>query len=649
MDEMVERAYHELVELLHYLPPDEAGQVARAFECARLAHGPARRKSGEPYITHPLAVAAMLAHMRMDVATLSAALLHDVLEDTQLTSKTLSEQFGTDVAQLVERVTKLDMDKVMQLPGAELSYDQVEAASLVHLFMAMAADLRVIAIKLCDRLHNMRTVDALKPDKRLRMAHETLELFAPVAARLGIWGIKKELEDLGLKVISPDDYAEIEQMLLARTKLLEQDMSDTISHLRAMLAEEVIPAEVESLPEHIYGLYRYIQSYGLENARLYDGMRVCVVVDTLLECYMTLGVIHSLWQPVPGQVIDFIAAPKDGLYRSLHTVVMSLRGHLLEVRIRTRQMHHLSEFGVIACLQCPREDIWPPVDPSVHVSWLEQLGQLPSDDPAAFLESFKSQIAQSHIIRVFTPKGDVIELPLGATPIDFAYAVHTEIGHSCHKALVDGFFVPLSTRLHDGAQVEIVKSSTPYPDRAWLDVDLGCVGNPATTHRLIRRWFWRQPEPFLIEQGRQIVEEEIRSWGGDAEQIESGLSRLARKRHVPVEYLCLRVGRCEISAHELALVVLSEILNWPTREPLGSVALDIYAADRPGLLRDACQVVADDNVNVESASVLSSDEQGLAHMQLALAIQKMDQIVRIAHRLERITGVIQLRCVGLQA
>jgi GTP pyrophosphokinase len=631
--------YGNLIASVQYLSSAEAANVQRAFERARLAHGGARRKSGEPYITHPLAVAQMLAAMRMDPASLQAALLHDVLEDTAVAQADLEQEFDVDVTNLVKGLTKLDGSKVKTWYGSTPTYAQIDQASLVSLFMATAQDLRVIVIKLCDRLHNMLTIDALKPERRLGIATETLELFAPVAARLGLWQIKKQLEDLSLRVTDYDTFAEIQEMLQARSQLLRQDLQDTLPYLKDRLAGDGISAEVEELPEHIYGIYRHVKAHGWDSARAYDGLRACVIVNTQFECYAALGSVHSLWQPLPGRVIDFIAVPKDGLYRSLHTVVIGLRGHPLEVRIRTPEMHHLSNYGIVAFLQRPASDA--PALPKPSLGLLSELRDLPGNDPEAFLEWFKSQITPAHI-RTFTPQGDIIELPAKSTPVDFAYAVHSEIGHTCHSALVNQRFVPLNSWLHDGDQVEIGRADTPRPDRAWLDEDLGYTHN-ASTLKHIRRWFAHLPENDLLEQGRALIEKEICCW---APGPQDALDTLARRRGMTVQSLCLRIGRGEISVSDAAVFVLRELAGWKD-EQAALVTLEITATDRPGLLLDACRIIADDNVNMRGVSAAASDDNGLARVCLSLEVKKSLQAVRIVHRLERMLSVIQVRCTEL--
>ncbi len=642
----VERAHRKLIAAIRrYLLPDEVDQVERAYRLAYAAHKGLSRKSGEPYIMHPLIISNLLAEAFLDADTLSAALLHDVLEENKsITPQDLEKEFGAGVSHLVVGLTKLDMDNVRQILGTDPTYDQIEEASLVNLFMAMATDLRVIVIKLYDRLHNMRTINALLPANQLRMARETLDLFVPVAARLGIWWIKNELEDLSLNVVNPDTYAEIAEMLAARARLLKRDLTGTISRLQTKLAQDGLMAEVHDLPEHIYGQYRQIKAHGWENARMSSGLRVCVIVNTVAECYAALSSIHNLWQPVPGKIMDFIAAPKDGLYRSLHTVVIGYHGHPLKVRIRTPQMHYLAQYGVMAYLQHHDNGLTPL--PRPEFAFLKDLVRLPNYDPQTFLEMFKTQIAPQRI-RVYTPKGEARELPSGATPVDFAYAVHTEVGHSCYKAIVNGHYAPLNTPLRDGDQVEIIKAVTPQPDRAWLDSDLGYVGNPKTLG-YIRRWFARRPATELIEHGVRWTEKEITCWGGwmGWQGNEEEIKQLAHKRGLNIRSFCVRVGRGEIPPPELAALVLKEVSGW-NDEQVGPVTLEINANDRPGLLLDACKIVADDKVNIEKAQVLACDEHGLACLHMTLLAKTIRQIVRIVHRLEQVQGVIRVYCIGM--
>ncbi|MBN1259294.1 MAG: bifunctional (p)ppGpp synthetase/guanosine-3',5'-bis(diphosphate) 3'-pyrophosphohydrolase [Anaerolineae bacterium] len=636
---LIQHAYTALMRSLAYLTPAELDTVDRAFVVARDAHGPQIRKSGEPYITHPIAIAQTLADMHMDAATVAAALLHDVIEDTPTTYKELADDFGDEIAQLVLGVTKLNakveaMKRVRAAISPDLSYEEQEAASLANLFLAMTVDLRVMIIKLADRLHNMHTIHGLKPYKQRRMAQETLDLFVPLAARLGIWNLKQQLEDLSLHVIEPETFDEISDMLAARKQLLIRDLEDTLQQLRLKLQEDAIPATVSALSESASSLYHHIQSHGWESTRTYDGFRIQVVVDTRANCYAALGSVHELWSPVPGRIVDYIAAPKEGLYRSLHTVVMGLRGHPIEVRIRTQQMQQLAERGVAAYLEYGHQQATP------DLPWLAEVAELPDDDPETFLDLFKSEITPERI-RVFTPKGDVVDLPAGSTPLDFAYAVHTEVGHSCRRAIVNNQYVPLNTPLKSGDQVEIQTTLTQEPDRDWLDTDLGYARHPDTLRR-IRRWFSRQPGETAIEQGREIIEEEILTWGECDGWTGAYIHRLARRRGMKVDDFALRVGRGELFRSDLATFILEEVLA-ANEEVLGVLTIEIDVMDRPLFLRDAFEVVAQEEVNLHSAWGRASEETGLALVQLTLDTPDIRKIVRIVHRLAHLPSALRVR------
>ncbi|RLC86495.1 MAG: (p)ppGpp synthetase [Chloroflexi bacterium] len=640
----VEDAHNELLAALHYLTPQELAIVERAFDVAQKAHGPQQRKSGQPYIVHPLAIAHMLAQLQMDAATIAAALLHDVLEDTPITYAQMEAEFGAEISRLVLGVTKLSADvqtlkKIRARISDDLTYEENEAASLVNLLVTMAADLRVMAIKLYDRLHNMRTIRWLKPVRQRQIAQETLELFVPLAARLGIWRLKQQLADACLRVLEPETYAEIEELLQARTQLLTRDVEDVLTQLRLKLADAGIPATVTAFPEHVSDLSQDIQERGWENARTYDGLRIRVCVDTITQCYMALGSIHNLWSPVQGRIKDFIAAPRETFYRSLDTLVIGLHGHPVEIYIRTHEMQQITDYGVLVYLQRQPEDQKKTL-PSPELPWLDEMAELPDDDPSTFLNLFKSEIAPERI-RVFTPKGDVKELPAGSTPVDFAYAVHTGIGDRCRRALVNNRQVPLNTPLRNGDQVEIVKSIQPGPDRVWLDEDLEYTHTPYTL-RHIRRWFAHQPHEVLIEQGRALLEKEIRCWGACDGWTAADVERLARQRGLTVEDFCLQVGRGDISARELGYFVLNEVLGHPQDHP-GLLSLEVQVTDRALLLRDACQIVADDNVNLYDAWGKAAQETNLAVIHLTLDASQLRKIVRIAHRLEQMRSALQVQ------
>jgi GTP pyrophosphokinase len=642
IDQQVDEAFATLLAALDYLSPDERAVVQRAFEYSRDAHGNQQRKSGRPYIRHPIAVAQTLASLHMDSSMIAASLLHDVIEDTPVSYEQMEAAFGQEIVDLVAGVTKLGANvkelKMLDTTGEQdLTYEQKTAVSLVNLFLAMTADLRVIIIKLADRIHNMRTLEWLSEYKQQRKARETFDLFVPVAARLGIRHFEQLLADLSLRVLDPDVHAEIEQILDARQQLLQRDLEDTLTEIRHRLDEDGVSATVEAFPEHLFDVYKHVKGQGWENARTSEGLRIRITVEDQATCYTALGVLHDLFSPVPGQMVDYIAAPREGLYRALQTVVIGLRGHPVEVHISTSDMQYLAEYGILVYLRHDHSLNLP----NYGLSWLTELEELPYEDPETFLNLLKSEITPERI-RVFTPKGDVIELPRGATPLDFAYAVHTEVGHSCRRALVNGRYVPLNATLQNGDQVEIIKSLRMSPERVWLDEDLGYTRHPYT-RRHIRRWFSHQPEDQLIREGCKEIEQEILLWGAVQgwDGGDENIDELARQRGLTNRDFCLRVGRGEIESSELGVFVLRHVLGESELPP--TLTLEVKAMDRPHLLHDVAQIVAEDNLNMRSAWAQADGDTELALVQLTVELSALGEVVRIAHRLEHILSVLQVR------
>ncbi len=637
--DQVESSYQHLAGMLTYLPERDQQLIADAFETARLAHDGQTRKSGEPYICHPIAIAKTLAQMHMDAASLATALLHDVLEDTTITYEDLYQQFGFDIAQLVLGLTKFD-ERVEALRTqrlknlGQLSPEQRNAASLGNLFLAMTADLRVIVIKLADRLHNMQTLDALRADKRHRMAVETDELFVPTASRLGIWFLKQQLSDLCLKELQPEIYAEIEETLAARTRLLAENLNTAVQQLCERLRVAGLDPVVTPLENPVSTYYRKIQENGSDPAHIYETLRIYVVVNTPLECYLALGCAHELWSPLQTEFRDYIGAPEHDLYRSLHTTVVGPEGHHVEIRIYTEQMQQLAKYGIAVYLQHGQ------TQPLPELSLIKEITSLLEEDPQSFISQLKSEVAPQRI-RLFTPNGDVIHLPAGATPVDFAYAIHTEIGHKCQRALVNRQAVPLNTQLSNGAQVEIITRMEGGPERRWLDTDLGYARHPDTV-RLIRRWFARQPEEELRQQGRELIEKEIACWGDCEGWTPAYLDRLARRKGLAVEDFCLRVGRGEILPGPLGAFVLDDVLGDAPGQR-HTITLEIYAMDRPGLMFDALHVVVDEGLGVADAIAHQIEAEGLAVLHIVVKTEDTHMVVRIAHRLEEVRSVLRVR------
>ncbi|MFW6074322.1 MAG: RelA/SpoT family protein, partial [Chloroflexota bacterium] len=471
-----------------------------------------RRRSGEPYISHPVEVALILARMQLDAETLTAALLHDVVEDTECTIDDIREHFGEQVAHLVEGVTKLG-----QIPWTTTqNEDQAErekarqAESLRKMFLAMVDDVRVVLIKLADRLHNMRTLEHMPEDKQLKSALETLEIYAPLANRLGISQMRSELEDLAFRYTEKQSYYAIERAL-ERQALGGDDFLDEFkAQLLERLQEAGIHATIEAREKHIYSIWKKMQRKEASFDEIYDVFGLRVIVAEQQECYAALGIIHSNWHPVPGEFDDYIATPKESMYQSIHTAVLGPKGTPVEIQIRTHEMHRIAEYGIAAHWRYKEEGR---IDQNVErkVEWLRQLMDWRDEiaDAQEFVESLKSDVFQE-MIYVFTPAGDIIELPEGATPVDFAYRIHTEVGHQCVGAKVNDQIVPLDHKLSNGSVVRILTSNSKVgPSRDWLMPSNGYVVT-ASAREKIRQWFRRQERDENIQQGREILDRELR-------------------------------------------------------------------------------------------------------------------------------------------
>jgi guanosine-3',5'-bis(diphosphate) 3'-pyrophosphohydrolase len=482
----------------HY-PQADLAMMHGAFDFAERAHHGQTRVTGEPYITHPLASAQVLADIGIDPVAVTAAILHDVPEDTDFTLEDIEEEFGTEVAQLVDGVTKLSKFSTH-------THEEQQAENIRKMFLAMADDIRVVLIKLADRLHNMRTLYALPPDKQQRIARQTLEIYAPLAERLGMWSVKWELEDLSFKTLEPDAYRELARMLDTRRKGRESFIHRAIDTLRPELTKAGLSAELSGRPKHLYSIWKKMQRKGAEIGEIYDVYAIRILVDEVRDCYAALGVVHSLWRPIPGQFDDYIAVPKPNLYQSLHTAVMALDGQPLEIQIRTQAMHQVSEVGIAAHWRY-KEGSRADREYDAKLAWLRQVMDWQRDvsDATEFVEGVKLDVFQDQVF-VFTPKGEVKDLPAGATPLDFAYRIHTDIGHRCIGAKVNNRLVPLDYRLKNGDIVEIVTTKGDHgPSRDWLNI-------VRTSHarEKIRQWFKRQERDENITHGRESLDRELR-------------------------------------------------------------------------------------------------------------------------------------------
>jgi len=541
----------ELVEKAkEYLSPEKIALVEDAYKFAAKAHQGQVRKSGDSYIEHPLQVAFILAELQLDASTLAAALLHDVPENCAIPVAELETKFGPEVAKLVDGTTKLGK-LPRHVPTAETRQSQAE--NLRKMLVAMAKDLRVVFIKLADRLHNMRTLSALTPETQRSIAQETLEIYAPLAHRLGIWELKWQLEDLSFRYLAPERYRQIVKLVAARRAQRESFIAQVIKMLEVEFKRMGLRAEISGRPKHIYSIYQKMQRYAAQDKHfddIHDLLALRILVGTVSDCYNALGVIHSLWRPLPGEFDDFIANPKPNGYQALHTVVVCLGTIPLEVQIRTRDMHHIAEYGVAAhwrYKEGEKEDIHF----EERIAWLRQLIDWHRELSGAeeFLESVKTDIFIDQVF-VYTPKGEIKDLPKGATPLDFAYRVHTELGHRCIGAKVNGKLVPLNYQLNNGDVVEVVSSKgAKAPSRDWLNPHLGYI-NTSHAREKIRQWFKRQERADNIERGRELLEKEMRHLGIRPSEREE-LVKLF-KYDSPDDFLAA-IGYGGISTHQIAV------------------------------------------------------------------------------------------------
>jgi guanosine-3',5'-bis(diphosphate) 3'-pyrophosphohydrolase len=523
-------------------PKTDARLVQRAYDIAEYHHRNQFRKSGDPYITHPLAVATILAELGMSQATIVAALLHDTVEDTEYTLDVLKGDFGDEVAALVDGVTKLDKVKYG---------DAATAETVRKMVVAMARDPRVLVLKLADRLHNMRTLRYLPVEKQERKARETLEIYAPLAHRLGMNTLKWELEDLSFSTMFPKRYEEVVRLVTERAPSRETYLSSVIDQVNAELRTAKVKAVITGRPKHYYSIYQKMIVRGRDLNDIYDLLGVRVLVDSVRDCYAALGVIHSTWNPVPGRFKDFIAMPKFNLYQSLHTTVIGPDGKPVELQIRTHAMHRRAEYGIAAHWKYKEESLGGPESPGTgnDMAWLRQLldWQKEAADPGEFLESLRFDI-QGAEVYVFTPKGDVMALPQGSTPVDFAYAVHTEVGHRCIGARVNGRLVPLDSTLDNGDAVEIFtsKASGAGPSRDWL----AYVKSPRARTK-IRQWFAKERREDAIEDGKQAIARAMRKQGLPLQRLlsDDALGSLARELHyTDISGLYAGVGEGHVTA-----------------------------------------------------------------------------------------------------
>jgi GTP pyrophosphokinase len=560
------------------LSPSDRELVSRAYHYAEKAHEGQVRRSGEPYFTHCLAVAMILADMRMDAETVSAGLLHDVVEDTAVTSEDLERDFGYQIARLVSGVTKLA--KLPKQDGEpERGVYKKDAEFFRRMMLTMDADVRVVIVKLADRLHNMRTLGYMNPEKQRRIAQETMDIYAPLANRLGIWQIKWELEDLSFRHLEPEAYKAIASALQERRADREAYVAKIVETLRCEIeAHGIKNAHISARPKHITSIYKKMSRKGVSLDGIYDIRAVRVIVPELTHCYLVLGLVHQLWRPIPGEFDDYIASPKDNFYRSLHTAVVDDKGRTLEVQIRTWDMHEDAEYGIAAHWRYKegrqaKDDIF-----EKRIAFLRRLmefGATEEEDASEFLSRMRREFFEGRIF-TFTPKGDIIDLPEGATPIDFAYAIHTDIGHRCRGAKVRGKLVSLSYQLQTGDQVEILTAKRGGPSLDWLNSDLGYVKTSRAKEK-IRYYFRKQHRENNIASGRAVLDRELKRLGLlDKVSLDSVAALFG---YTKLDDYLVAIGIGEINGAQIAHEVLEDERR--KREQVGQDEMDTFKLDKP--------------------------------------------------------------------
>ncbi|HVC23008.1 MAG TPA: bifunctional (p)ppGpp synthetase/guanosine-3',5'-bis(diphosphate) 3'-pyrophosphohydrolase [Candidatus Dormibacteraeota bacterium] len=549
--------FEDLVPRLSYLGESDVATLKRAYRVAELAHGGQMRLSGEPYITHPLAVAALLADLHLDTDALAAALLHDVVEDTPMAAEQIREEFGVTVEKLVAGVTKLGRIKLH-------SQAQVQAENIRKMLVAMAEDLRVVLIKLADRMHNMRTIAALPEERQRRIAQETIDIYAPLAHRLGIWQMKAELEDLCFSVLDRDNYERVRQEVHLRRRQRLLVLEQACQQLAADLAEAGIRAEVVGRPKNLTSIFRKMQQGGKTIREIYDLVALRVICDDIRGCYGALGVVHALWKPIPGRFKDYIAMPKGNGYQSLHTTVVGEGGEPVEIQIRTRDMHRTAEEGIAAHWHY-KEGTRSDQRLDEGFSWLRSLLEWQKEvlDAERFVEHVRLEVFQDEVF-VFTPKGDVLSLPAGATAIDFAYRIHTDVGHRCLGAKINSRMVSLDHLLQNGDIVEILttRSERHGPSRDWLN-----FAKTSSAREKIRQWFKRERREENVTRGRELLDRELRRMRGIqlSSVPQARLLELAKEFRIPdLTDFFAAVGYGEVAARTI-------VLKWAAREEAGVV------------------------------------------------------------------------------
>jgi len=634
---------------------DEIARVVDAYEFAVDAHHGQVRKTGEPYINHPLEAALILADLRLDIATIQAALLHDVIEDCeQISYEVVKKRFGEEVALLVDGVTKLGRIEFE-------TQTQVQSESMRKMLIAMASDIRVILIKLADRLHNMRTLDALPADKQIEKSRETMEIFAPLAHRLGMSQIKWELEDLAFRHLNPEKYTEIATMVKQSRPEREAYTHRVMAEIDKALGEVGITAEIQGRPKHFHSIYQKMINKGKDFSEIYDLLALRIIVDNIKDVYGALGTVHNIYTPMPGRFKDYVAMPKFNMYQSLHTTVIGPVGSPLEIQIRTTEMHRMAEYGVAAHWRYKEGTAAGSFDE--RLAWLRQMleWQTELDDPSEFMEELKIDLFQEEVF-VFTPKGDVKSLKRGATPLDFAFHIHTEVGFYCVGAKVNGSIVPLTYELQNGDRVEILTNKSTRPSRDWLN-----IVTTSSARSKIKSYFKKRE----LEEGRGTVEEPVRApvqpERSRADHPKKRSRRNAGIRIEGIEHPLVKLARCcnpvpgddiigfvtrgrGVSVHRRLCPNAESLNRSPERiievawdaDPLATYQVEVAlkAVDRLRLLHDVTVLVADAGVDIISSSSYAHPD-GFVDMRYLFEMSDLSRLDTLIKELRGVQGVFE--------
>ena len=588
-----------------YLPNKDLEKIMRSLEFAIESHKGQKRKTGEPYIIHPINTAIYLAEMKMDWPTISAALLHDVIEDCEIEYAELEDKFGKEVAILVDGVTKLPTIKITSSTQENIQLDSTSdisrAATIRKLLLSTSEDARIILIKLADRLHNMQTLFALDEKSQSRIALETMEIFAPLAHRLGIWEFKWKLEDEAFKYLLPKSYKKIAKLISGKRKQRENYVKRTTKLLEEALAKSSINCVIEGRAKHLYSIYKKIEKYSILGKKfdeIHDLIAVRIIVNSVQDCYSSLGVLHELWRPIPGEFDDYIANPKESMYQSIHSTVMCLDSYPVEIQIRTKEMHEIAERGIAAHWQY--KDIPENLDNAYmnKLNWFRNLIdwqiELPEDED--YIDSIKTDVLKERIL-CYTPAGDIKSIPEGSTPIDFAYELHTELGNNASSALINGQNMPLNSTISNGDTVEIIKSKNQGPKLDWLNPDLGYVSTNKSRFK-IRQWFRKEEKTLSIERGIDIINRLVNRL-----KINTPLEKLSNElSYKSLDELALLVGSGVINTPAL-VKKLSSFLN----QQIDNITIKIDAADRVGLIRDVANIISNEGLNITAISTNEID------------------------------------------